>query len=165
MSVREYSDQKLSPQTLSNLLWAAWGINRTDGRRTSPSASNRQEIQIYVVLPEGAYVWDAKANVLSPVATSDLRAATGTQPYVGQAAMNLVYVADFTKLPGQDPSTMGRADIDTGFIAQNVYLFCASEGLGTVARAMVGKEELSKALHLAPTQHIVIAQSVGYPKK
>jgi nitroreductase len=159
-SGREFSPEKLSPQMLSNLLWAAFGINREDGRRTAPSASNRQEIDIYVVTADGAYRYDAKTNQLEPVAAEDLRAATGSQPFVGEAPLNLVYVADQAK---QNSSDMAYAD--TGLIAQNVYLFCASEGLATVVRGMVPRDPLIKALKLRPDQRITLAQTVGYPKK
>ena len=166
-STREFSADALPPQTLSNLLWAAWGVNRPDGRRTAPSASNRQEIDIYVTLPGGAYLWDAKANVLNPVAPGDHRAATGTQPFPATAALNLVYVADMTKLnrPATDPQQMLNVGADAGFIAENVYLFCASEGLATVVRASVAEEPLAKILQLRETQVIVLAQTVGFPKK
>jgi nitroreductase len=166
-SSREFSAEALPPQTLSNLLWAAWGINRPDGRRTAPSASNRQEIEIYVTLPGGAYVWDAKANVLNPVAAGDHRAATGTQPFPATAALNLVYVADMTRLnrPATDPQQLLNVGADAGFVAENVYLFCASEGLATVVRASVAKEALAKTLQLRDTQVIVLAQTVGFPKK
>jgi nitroreductase len=166
-SAREFSADPLPPQTLANLLWAAWGINRPDGRRTAPSASNKQEIDIYVTLPGGAYVWDAGANVLNPVAPGDHRAATGTQPFPATAALNLVYVADMTKLsrPATDPQQMLNVGADAGFIAQNVYLFCVSEGLATVVRASVAKDALAKTLRLRDTQVIVLAQTVGFPKK
>jgi nitroreductase len=166
-SSREFAGDTLPPQVLSNLLWAAWGINREDGHRTAPSASNRQEVEIYVALPEGAYVWDAKANVLTPVAAGDLRAATGTQPYVGSAALNLVYVADMAKAgrAATDPQQMVNVGADVGFIAENAYLFCASEGLATVVRASVDKPALAKALKLRGDQVIVLAQTVGHPAK
>jgi nitroreductase len=166
-SAREFSPDKLPMQTLSNLLWAAWGINRPDGRRTAPSASNKQEIEIYVTLPEGAFVWDAKANTLNPVAAGDLRAATGTQPFPATAPVNLVYVADMAKAgrPSADPQQMLNIGADVGFISENVYLFCASAGLATVVRASVPKETLAKALKLRDTQVIVLAQTVGLPKK
>jgi nitroreductase len=166
-SAREFAPEKISPQVLSNLLWAAWGINRADGRRTAPSASNRQEIEIYVTLPEGAYRWDATANVLEPVAIADLRGATGTQPFPATAPLNLVYVADMTKLnrPATDPQQMLNVGADAGCISQNVYLFCASEGLATVVRASVAKDALAKALKLKDTQVIVLAQTVGLAKK
>ena len=167
MSAREYAPDKLPMQTLANLLWAAWGINRTDGHRTAPSASNRQELEIYVTLPEGAFLWDAKANTLNPVAAEDLRGATGTQPFPATAALNLVYVADMTKVnrPATDPQQMLNIGADAGYISQNVYLFCASEGLATVVRASVPKDTLAKALKLRETQVIVLAQCVGFPKK
>jgi nitroreductase len=166
-SAREYSADPLPPQTLANLLWAAWGINRADGRRTAPSASNKQEIDIYVTLPGGAYVWDAKANVLNPVAPGDHRGETGVQPFPATAALNLVYVADMTKVsrPATDPQQLMNIGADAGLIAENVYLFCASEGLATVVRAMIPKEALAKALNLRDTQIIVLAQTVGFPKK
>jgi zinc protease len=166
-SSREFTSDKLLPQTISNLLWAAWGINRPDGRRTAPSASNRQEIDIYVTLPEGAYVYDAKANTLNPVASGDLRAATGTQPFPATAALNLLYVADMGKAgrSASDPQQMLNIGADAGFISENVYLFCASEGLATVVRASVDKPGLARQLKLRENQVIVLAQSVGYPVK
>ena len=166
-SAREFGAEKLSPQVLSNLLWAAWGINRADGHRTAPSASNRQEVDIYVTLPEGAYLYDARTNALTPVAAGDLRAATGTQPFPATAALNLVYVADMAKAGRSttDPQQMLNIGADAGFIAENVYLFCASEGLASVVRAMVPKEALAKSLKLRDTQVIVLAQTVGFPKK
>jgi nitroreductase len=165
-STREFSPEKLSPQVLSNLLWAAWGINREDGRRTAPSSSNRQEIDIYVVTSDGAYVYDAKGNALKPVASGDLRKQTGTVAFVGEAGLNLVYVADFSKMgSGDENSKNATANANAGFIAQNVYLFCASEGLGTVVRGSVPRAELSKALNLRPDQRITLAQTVGYIKK
>jgi nitroreductase len=166
-SEREFGTRKLEPQTLSNLLWAAWGFNRPDGHRTAPSASNKQEIEIYVTLPDGAYVWDAKTNVLTPVAVGDLRGATGTQPFPATAALNLVYVADMSKAgrPATDPQQAMNVGADAGVIVQNVYLFCASDGLVSVVRASVPKDALAKQLKLRDTQVIVLAQSVGYPKK
>ena len=166
-SEREFGAAKLSPQALSNLLWAAWGINRPDGHRTAPSASNKQELEIYVTLPEGAFLWDAASNTLNPVAAGDLRGATGTQPFPATAALNLVYVADMSKAgrPATDPQQAMNVGADAGAIVQNVYLFCASEGLVSVVRASVPKDTLAKQLKLRDTQLIVLAQSVGYPKK
>lgn len=160
-STRAFSAKRLSLETLSNLLWAGFGINRPDGHRTAPSAMNWQEIDIYVTTPEGAYVYDAKANALQPVAAGDLRAVAGTQPFVKDAAVNLVYVADTAR-------THGGSDFigaDAGFIAENVYLFCASEGLVTVVRASVDHAAAGKAFKLRPEQRVVLAQSVGYPEK
>ena len=166
-SGREFSTEKLPPQVLSNLLWAAWGINRPDsGRRTAPSASNRQEVEIYVATAEGLYLYDAKAHRLQPVLAKDLRAATGRQPFVGEAPLNLVYVADYSKMgKGTDEQKAATSGANTGFISQNVYLYCASEGLVTVVRGMVDQAALAKAMNLRPDQRITLAQTVGYPKK
>jgi len=165
-SAREFGPGVLSPQTLSNLLWAAFGINRPDGRRTAPSAMNWQEVSIYVATPAGVYLYDAKANTLEPVLAGDFRAATGTQSFVKDAAVNLVYVSDLSKAggaPSADAEMYTAADV--GFIAQNVYLYCASEGLATVVRASIDKPALAKTLKLQPQQTIILAQSVGYAKK
>jgi SagB-type dehydrogenase family enzyme len=161
-STREFAAEKLPPQVLSNLLWAAAGINRADGRRTAPSARNKQDIDVYVVMAEGAYLYNPKDNRLEPLAKEDLRAATGTEPFVGQAPLNLVYVADKAKTGGAE-DTWSFAD--TGFIAQNVYLYCASEGLATVVRGSVQQESLTKALKLRADQKITLAQTIGYPVK
>jgi SagB-type dehydrogenase family enzyme len=163
---REFSPERLSPQVLSNLLWAAFGVNRPDGKRTAPTASNRQEIDIYVTTADGAFVWDPKNNSLQPVTKEDVRAATGKQPFVATAPVNLVYVADLAKMgKATDENKIFYSATDTGFISQNVYLFCASEGLATVVRGMVDREGIAKALNLRPDQRAVLAQTVGYPAK
>ena len=165
-SSRSFSDRKLPLQVLSNMLWAAWGINRPDGKRTAPSAMNLQEIDVYVALEEGLYLYDARANILKPVLAEDIRAATGGQPFVKDAPVNLIYVADHSKmgrLSAKDRDFYSAAN--TGFISQNVYLFCASEGLVTVVRAYVDKPALAKKMKLRPNQKIILAQTVGYPKK
>jgi len=165
-SSREFGPGALSPQTLSNLLWAAFGINRPDGRRTAPSAMNWQEVSIYVATGAGVYIYDAKANALQPVLAGDFRAATGTQSFVKDAAVNLIYVSDLSKTGGAASSEAEMyTAADVGFIAQNVYLYCASEGLATVVRASIDKPELAKRLNLQSQQKIILAQSVGYPKK
>ena len=160
-STRAFSAQPLSPQTLSNLLWAGFGISRADGHRTAPSAMNWQEVDLYVATADGVYLYDAKANALQPVAAGDLRAVAGTQPFVKDAAVNLVYVADTTRSKGST-EYLGA---DTGFIAENVYLFCASEGLVTVVRASVDRAAVAKAFKLRPEQRVTLAQSIGYPQK
>jgi SagB-type dehydrogenase family enzyme len=166
-STREYISQALPMQTLSNLLWAAWGINRSDiDKRTAPSAMNRQEVDLYVALSDGIYLYNAKANELKPVLAGDHRADTGKQDFVGVAALNLVYVADVSKMTDvSDNDKILYSAADAGFIAQNVYLFCASENLGCVVRGWVDRTELGKLLKLRPDQKIVLAQTVGYPKK
>lgn len=166
-SVREFSPDSLPLAVLSNLLWAADGINRVEsGKRTAPSAMNWQEIDVYVTLRHGAYLYDATKHALVPVVEEDIRAQTGTQPFVGEAALNLVYVADHARI-SRVPDTLLAAFTmaDAAFIAENVYLFCASEGLGTVVRASVDATALGKTLKLRPEQHVVLAQTVGYPKK
>ena len=164
-STREFAPDKLSQQTLSNLLWAAWGINREDGGRTAPSASNRQEIDVYVVMENGAFVYDAEANILKPVASGDLRKLAGQQPFVAEAPLNLVYVGDFARWPGDEENNkLTTTAVNTGFIAQNVYLFCASEGLATVFRASLNRDRIAQILQLPPTKFVTCAQTVGYPK-
>ncbi len=163
---REFSTQELPDQVLSNLLWAAFGINRPDGKRTAPTAMNQQEIDIYVATAKGLFLYDANANALIPVLKEDIRAKTGGQPFVATAPVNLVYVADYAKMTrGSDEDKDFYSAADTGFIAQNVYLFCASEGLATVVRGYVNKPALAKAMNLRPDQKITLAQTVGYPQK
>ena len=166
-STREFKSDKLPLPVLSNLLWAAFGVNRPDsGKRTAPSARNQQEIDIYVALPEGLYVYDAKAHRLNLVVAEDVRGATGGQDFVKQAPLNLVYVADFTKTGNASAEDrIFYAGVDTGFIAQNVYLFCTSEGLATVVRGGLDRPALAKLMKLRPDQRITVAQTVGYPKK
>jgi len=164
-SSRAFAPDPLPPQTLSNLLWAAWGINRPqEGKRTAPSARNWQEIDLLVVNATGAYLYDAAGDALKPLVAGDLRALTGTQDFVKEAPVNLVYVADTSRMQGAlDPQPMAHAD--AAFIAQNVYLFCASEGLATVVRASFDRPALAKALKLRESQLVVLAQTVGFPKK
>lgn len=163
-TTREFAADKLPPQVLSNLLWAAFGVNRPDGRRTAPSAMNKQEIEIYVATGEGLFVYNAQANRLDPVLPQDVRAATGMQSFVATAPVDLVYVADLAKA-GSEPDADLYTAADTGFIAQNVYLYCASEGLATVVRGSVDRAALAKTMKLRPDQKIILAQTVGYPKK
>ncbi len=166
-SSRSFSPEKLPDQILSNLLWAAFGINRPDtGKRTAPSAVNWQEIDVYVATAEGLYLYDAKTQTLKPILSGDIRSATGKQDFVKEAPVNLIYVADFSKMgtaPKEDKELYSAAD--TGFISQNVYLYCASEGIATVVRGSIDKQALAKAMKLRPDQKIILAQSVGYPKK
>ncbi len=164
---RAYSPKKLPLQLISDLLWAADGINRTNsGKRTAPSTRNWQEIDIYVVLEDGTFLFDAKENSLKAVIKQDLRKMTGTQDFVSVAPMNLVFVADTIKMKGTSAEDqLLYAGADTGFISQNVYLFCASEGLATVVRGLIGdKKVLAEALKLSEGKKIILAQTVGYPE-
>lgn len=164
-TTRDYKPDKLSYEVMSNLLWAAFGINRMkSGKRTAPSARNWQEIDIYVALEDGLYLYQPKAHALKLVLHKDVRRLTGGQAFVETAPLNLVYVADHSKIQGADEKMKEfYSATDTGFIAQNVYLFCASEGLGTVVRGYVDRPALAKAMKLEPHQVITLAQTVGYP--
>jgi len=166
-SSRSFAARPLTDQVLSNLLWAADGVNRPDsGKRTAPTAMNKQEIEIYVALEEGLYLYDAKKHALLLILDKDIRPLTGRQGFVNKASLNLVYVADMTSVAG-----FGREDkliyagADTGFIGQNVYLFCASEGLATVIRGFIDKDALGKAMNLKSSQMIILSQTVGYKEK
>jgi len=164
---REFSEEKLSMQVLSNLLWAAFGINRPDsGKRTAPSALNWQEIDIYVATADALYLYDAAKNALNIVMPEDIRAYTGKQGFVKIAPVNLVFVANLSKVTtkNENDKILYTAS-DTGFISQNVYLFCASEGLATVVRGYIDKPALEKKMGLRPDQKVILSQTVGYPKK
>jgi SagB-type dehydrogenase family enzyme len=166
-STREFSPEVLPPQVLSNLLWAAAGVNRpASGQRTVPSARDWREIDVYVATADGMYRYDAKANALQLIVARDLRALTGVQDFVAMAPVNLIYVANLNRMEGSAAEQKEfYAATDTGFIAQNVYLFCASANLATVVRGSVERVALAKAMGLAPHQRIVLAQTVGYPAK
>jgi nitroreductase len=205
-STRSFSSQKISQQMLSNLLWAAFGQNRemiksesvaSSGRpgRTAPSGMNLQEIDIYVALAEGVYVYESSSNRLLPVLAKDIRATVNRLPIAADAAVGLIYVEDTDKKitmpagapqsapgapsagapsggapsPSSPPASAGSqartssAEVDAGFIGQNVYLFCASEGLGTFFHG-TDREGLAKTLNLRPAQRVVYSQTVGYAK-
>jgi SagB-type dehydrogenase family enzyme len=161
---RSFSAKELDLQTLSNLLWAANGINRPDdGLRTAPSAVNWQEIDVYVSLQKGVYIYNAKENSLELYMKGDIREATGRQPFVKDTPVNLIYVADFTRMGDRTEEVKHwYSAADAAFIAQNVYLFCASEGLASVVRGAVDKIELKNVLKLPEHMHVVMCHSVGY---
>ena len=147
-SSRDFSTKKLPVEVLSNLLWAAYGINRPEsGRRTAPSAVNWQEVDIYVAMADGLYLYDAKERVLQPVINQDIRELTGKQTFVKDAPVNLIYVADYSRMGGGNAEERNfYSAADTAFIAQNVYLYCASEGLATVVRGSIDRDVLAKAM-------------------
>jgi len=163
---RSFDSKPLPLQELSNLLWAADGVNRPEsGKRTAPSAMNWQEVDIYVALPETLYLYEPKSHSLTPVIAQDLRGATGRQSFVKDAPLNLVYVLDAARMRNaseENKTIWGAADV--GFIAQNVYLYCASQGLAVVGRGLVDRSSLAEAMKLRPEQRIILAQTVGYPK-
>jgi SagB-type dehydrogenase family enzyme len=169
---RSFSTKKLPIEVISSLLWAACGVNRPDsGKRTSPTAMNWQEIDVYVAMEEGLYLYNAKAHVLEPVLKTDLRKNTTeflqpSKSSVTGAPLQLIYVADYSKMSmvANDEEKKLYSAADTGFIAQNVYLYCASAGLATVIRGMVNRETLSKDMKLRDKQKIILVQAVGYPQ-
>jgi len=159
-STREFSARPLPLQVLSDLLWAADGVNRAEsGKRTAPSAKDMREISVYVATVDGTYLFDPNAHTLHRVLEQDIRTLTGTQDFVGQAPLNLVYVSDLSRMDTSEENKRFYSATDTGFIAQNVYLFCASAGLATVVRGSVDREALAAALRLAPHQRIILAQT------
>ena len=163
-STREYSDRPLPPQTLSDLLWAAFGINRPSGDRTAPYWRHVMVIDIYVAMADGVWTYETKAHTLLPYMAGDIRADTGLQDFVGTAPLNLVYVAHGERMTDISPEERRLfASVDTGFIGQNVYLFCASEGLATVFRGAVDYPKLARILKLPDQQFVTFAQTVGYP--
>ena len=164
-TIRDLKHDKLPAQVLANLLWAGFGINRPEsGHRTAPSAMNSQEVDLYIALPEGLYLYEAKPHQLQPVLAKDLRAKTSGQPFATNAPVVLIYVADLPRLTKAKPEQRGfYAAIDTGCISQNIYLCCASEGLATVVYDL-DRAPLAAAMKLRPEQRIILAQAVGYPK-
>jgi SagB-type dehydrogenase family enzyme len=164
-SDREFSNQELPLPLLSNLLWAAYGVNRADGHRTAPSALDAQEIDVYVALPSGAYLYDATANQLQLIASNDLRSITGYQDFVDEAALDLVFVADYSRMKLVPVALReSYASVAAGAISQNVYLFAAGNGLATVIRAWIDREAIANALGLSHDHQVLLSQTVGYPK-
>lgn len=164
-SDREFSSQELPLPLLSSLLWAAYGVNRTDGHRTAPSALNAQEIDVYVALPSGAYLYDAAANQLQLVVSSDLRSITGYQDFVDEAPLDLVFVADYSRMKLVPVGLReSYASVAAGAISQNVYLFAAGTELATVIRAWIDREAIADALGLSHDHQVLLSQTVGYPK-
>ncbi len=164
-STREYSDRPLPVQVLSDLLWAAFGVNRPSGDRTAPYWRHVMVMDIYVAMADGVWLYEPKAHTLLPHLKDDIRAQTGLQDFVATAPLNLVYVAHGERMT--DVSAEERrlyASVDTGFIGQNVYLFCASEGLATVFRGAVDYPKLARTLQLPDQQFVTFAQTVGYPR-
>jgi len=163
-STREYSDRPLPAQVLSDLLWAAFGVNRPNGDRTAPYWRHVMVMDIYAVMADGVWLYEPKAHTLLPYLKDDIRAETGLQDFVAGAPLNLVYVAHGERMmdvPAEERRLY--ASVDAGFIGQNVYLFCASEGLGTVFRGAVDYTKLARALQLPDQQFVTFAQTVGYP--
>ncbi|PRZ00617.1 SagB-type dehydrogenase family enzyme [Marinilabilia salmonicolor] len=169
-SSREFSSEDLTKQQLSNLCWAAWGYNRKElKKRTAPSSMNKQEMELYVVLKDGAYLYNAASHQLDLIKEGDLRSYCGSQDFVSTAPVNFVYVANMKKTgvhnPGEiTPQHIATSHANTGFIAQNTYLACASEGLVCVVRAWIDKEAFAEALGLSPLHKVILAHTIGHAK-
>lgn len=164
-SSREFASRPLPLPVLAGVLWAAWGVNRPDGGRTAPTAINAQEIDVFAALPTGAYRYDAAHHALTLVAAADVRRVTGYQDFVDDAPLDLVYVADHTRLrmvPASQRDSYSSAA--AGAICQNVYLYAAAHGLATVIRAWIDREAIAEALGLTHDQQVLFSQTVGYPK-
>lgn len=164
-STREFSDEDIDMQTLSDLLWAGWGINRETGKRTAPSSQNLQEMDIYVVKQDGFYLFNAQNQSIIKLGDIDIRSATGTQAFVATAPLNLVFAADLDKAKVTNfENTPTASYANTGFIAQNIYLYCASAGLAAVVRGSF-PAELGKTLNLREHQRVILCQTIGWPKE
>lgn len=165
-STREYSNKNISLKHLSEMLWAAYGVNREDGKRTVPSAVALYPLKIYAVLANGIYLYDPAAHELQPVVEGDYREFAGLQPFVKTAPLNLVLIADYGKYQGDRPIPQEKwlylASLDAGHCTQNVYLYCASEGLKAVVRAGAQEEKLLELLGLKENHQFIVAQTVGY---
>ena len=168
---RSFATDDLSLQQLSDLFWAAWGYNRpSEKKRTAPSSRNVQEIDVYAALRSGLYLYDADKHILKQIHNRDIRSLTGTQDFVGTAALNLIYVADMAKFGKKEGDEIKDSEllspyVNTGFIAQNVYLYCASANLGCVVRGMVPKDILAPEMGLRSNQRIILGHTVGVPAK
>jgi nitroreductase len=164
-STREYSDRRLPPQVVSDLLWAAFGINRPNGDRTAPYWRHVMVIDVYAAMEDGVWLYEPKTHTLQAHLAEDIRAATGLQDFVGTAPLNLVYVAHGERMTDVSPEDRRLyASVDTGFIGQNVYLFCASEGLASVFRGAVDYARLARLMRLPEQQFVTFAQTVGYAR-
>lgn len=164
-STREFSPSPLRHQVMSDLLWAAAGINRPDVEgRTAPSAMNSQEIEVYVALAEGLYRYEPSGHVLYLISATDVRRVTGYQDFVDRAPLDLIFVADHSRMTAVPAGHRDSyASVAAGAMAQTVYLFCASAGLGTVIRAWIDRQALSEAMDLQADHQILLSQTVGWP--
>jgi SagB-type dehydrogenase family enzyme len=162
-STRSFSEAVIPMQELANLLWAANGYNRNGKKmRTAPSAMNRQEIDLYVSTRDGLFLYDAKEHALITIHNRDIRALTGTQRFVDKAPVNIILVADLSKIGDQGASGMQTASIDAGYVSENIYLYCTSENLATVVRGSIDRPKLAAEMGIRESQFIVVAHTVGY---
>lgn len=168
-SSREYADKQVPDDVLSTVLWAACGINRpNEGKITAPSAINAQDIQVYVVRKDGAYLYKPEENNLKKVSNKDLRTAVaGRQSFAASAPVSLVLVSNHNKfaqqLPNEAKARMGI--VDAGYVSENICLACSSLGLNTVPRMTMNSETLKKELNLDDNYDFVLNSQIGYPKE
>lgn len=164
-STREYAGKALPQQVLSDLLWAAFGVNRPSGDRTAPYWRHVMVIDVYAAMADGVWLYDPKDHALTSHMKDDIRADTGLQDFVATAPLNLIYVAHGERMTDVSPEDRRLyASVDAGFIGQNVYLYCASEGLASVFRGAVDYVRLDRRLKLPEQQFVTFAQTVGYPR-
>ncbi|MFH0736606.1 MAG: nitroreductase family protein [bacterium] len=164
-SSREFQSKELEMQEISNILWAAFGISREDGRRTAPTARNIQDIELYVVNQTAVYLYKPETNELTEIVKGDFRKNTGLQDFVGIAPLEIVIVSDHSKMEVDEIIKTSYSCMNTGFVSENIYLYCASENLATVTRGSIERVELAQILKLKQEQKIILVQSVGYPKE
>jgi len=169
-SIRKWKDSSVSEQKISNLLWAACGVTKekygkVKSKRTAPSACNSQEIRVYVLLKKGAFLYNEENHELIEITTDDIREHIGTQKMMKFAPMGLVFVADLSRMKSpflkSKEAKRFSAWVDTGYISQNVYLYCAASDLGTVALSLVDRDKLHELMHLKGHEKIVLTQVVG----
>lgn len=158
-----FTQKEIPLQDISNLMWAALGVNRPDGRRTAPTGSNRQEIELYAFFPYGVYWYNYKAHTLELVAEGDYRNIAGRAD-THKAYLNLLFIADSDKTgPGNKPGDANTVSyVNVGYVSQNVYLYCASAGIGSRARGGWNQKKVTEALKLKPSMIVVLGQTVGY---
>lgn len=170
-STREFFSKPLSLDTLSEVFWAAYGVNRTEGKRTVPLAMGLYPLEIYGFTAEGVYKYNPESHTLTKVTDKDLRAKSGSQEFVAGAPLDLVIYTDYKKFvtgnPDIDNMVKGQEDrislLDAGAVTENIYLYCSSEQINVVERAMVDEKALSEALGLSSSRHFIVAMSIGYP--
>ena len=173
-TIRKWSDLPIEEQDLSNLLWAACGITKSKtskekSKRTAPSACNSQEIRVYPVMKQGVFLYKEDIHELELIKAGDLRENIGTQKMMKSAPLGLVFVADLSRMNGSmfknQESQRFCAWVDTGFISQNIYLYCASANLGTAVLALINRDKLHESMNLKEHEKIVLTQVVGHLKE
>ena len=162
-SQREFSDKELSMQEISNILWAAWGINRENGKHTAPSSRNKQEMDVYISIEKGVFLYIPEKNALKTILTKDIRKETGGQDFVGKAPLNLIFVANYKKAESNSEKYSCTSGTNAGFMSQNVYLYCASKKLASVVSGWFNAKKMHKIMELEDYQEVILCHTVGYP--